>query len=696
MQTNTTEDSLIYKRKEPDVKALQKAFDETVNDLSPYFNECRTAYEDRRNFWPGKNKQQRKTGADAFPWEGASDMEAHVVDSRINSYVALCYNALNKANIRALPVEAGDMARARVVSSFLKWMVASYIPRFKKEMELSSNYMFERGLAVTYVGWKREEQTYLQSISLEQIAQMDPELTQRLLDGTADDELIAMLRSVYPNVSDKRAKRALKELRKTGVAEIPVSRLQINCPYVETLAPDGDFLFPAYTNDPQRAPYCFWRTFFTAQELKNKVVSDGWDEDWVDAVIERYRGVNINSYSRPFEIKTSRNISMASAETEDMIEVVYGYQKLIDEEDNSMGVYCTVFNRELTGKLPDGVKPYAKFELLNGVEEYPVVVTRLFNETKRLYDTSTFPSLLRGSQMQVKVERDSRVDRNSMATLPPLMHPVGNAPTDWRPGGLIPYRRQGEFQFGPQPQYNSGSAEMESTMLRVADELVGLNPTRADSVDIRQYFVSRYLSHAQEVIKMAFKCFQRFGPDQVFFRVTGVADPMRFDRGNPDENFDIVIGYDVLNSDPENLEQKLNSLVSLFQLDRSGRINVDAFVELAANAIDPVLADYILQPAEQASQQVVKQVTDDLTSIYAGIERPARPNGAQIAMQVIQQYTQQPDIMQRAQQDESFRNRLEKYNAQYAFQMQQAQNAQIGRIGTQPATMGQTETQNIQ
>jgi hypothetical protein len=109
-----------------------------------------------------------------------------------------------------------------------------------------------------------------------------------------------------------------------------------------------------------------------------------------------------------------------------------------------------------------------------------------------------------------------------------------------------------------------------------------------------------------------------------------------------------------------------------------------------------VLADYILQPAEQASQQVVKQVTDDLTSIYAGIERPARPNGAQIAMQVIQQYTQQPDIMQRAQQDESFRNRLEKYNAQYAFQMQQAQNAQIGRIGTQPATMGQTETQNIQ
>lgn len=692
----TEENALIYKHKEPDVSALQKAFEDTITELGGYMDECRRAYDDRRNWWPGKSRDQRKNDSDAFPWQGASDIEAHVIDSRINTYVAMCVNALYKANIRATPVEIGDIGRARVVSSFLKWMVASYIPRFKKEAELACNYMLERGLAITYVGWKREEQSYLQLISLEQLAQIDPNLAQQVIDGSADEELIAMLRTVYPSVSEKRAKRALKELRKQGVAEIPVSRQQVNCPYVETLAPDGDFLFPSYTTDPQRAPYCFWRTYMTAQELKNKVVSDGWNEDWVEEVVKNYRGVNVNAYNRPFEVRASRNINIVSQENEDLIEVVYAYQKLIDPEDNSMGVYCTIFNQELTRKLPDGVQPYAKHELMNGVEEYPVVVTRLFNESKRLYDTSTFPSLLRGSQMQVKVERDSRIDRNSMATLPPLMHPVGNAPTDWRPGGLIPYRRQGEFQFGPQPQYNMGSAEMETTMLRVADELVGLNPQRVDSVDIRQYFVTRYLAHIQDVIRMAFKSYQRFGPEQVFFRVTGVADPMRFDKGNPDENFDIMIGYDVLNNDPETHEQKLNALVSLFQLDRNGRINTDSFVELAANAIDPVMADYILQPAEQASQQIVKHVTDDLTKIFAGIEMPARPNGAQIAIQTIQQYAQQPDVMQRLQQDEAFKARLEKYMNQYVFQMQQMQNAQIGRIGTQPAAMGNVQTQQFQ
>jgi hypothetical protein len=116
---------------------------------------------------------------------------------------------------------------------------------------------------------------------------------------------------------------------------------------------------------------------------------------------------------------------------------------------------------------------------------------------------------------------------------------------------------------------------------------------------------------------------------------------------------------------------------------------------VAANSIDPVLADSILQPTEAAQQQVVKDVTDDLAKIFAGIEMPARPNGAQVAMQVIQQYTSQPDIAQRAQQDEVFAARLQKYAGQYTFQMQQMQNAEIGKIGTAPAQMGGMNTQQM-
>ena len=110
---------------------------------------------------------------------------------------------------------------------------------------------------------------------------------------------------------------------------------------------------------------------------------------------------------------------------------------------------------------------------------------------------------------------------------------------------------------------------------------------------------------------------------------------------------------------------------------------------------DPVLADRVLQPTEAAQEQVVKQVTDDLAKIFAGIEMPARPNGAQIALTVIEQYASQPDVAERLQSDEAFAARLEKYAGQYTFQMQQAQNAQIGRVGTEPAQMGDINTQGI-
>ena len=693
MLNDSISESLTYVQDEPDIKTLRYAYDQTVTELESYFDLCRTSYDDRRNFWPGKSRDHRKHGSDAFPWEGASDMECHLIDERITRLVSLFMSALNRANVRAFPVESGDIARSKIVSGFLKWMVSSgYIPRFHREMELAANYMLERGIIISYVGWQREDRRFIQELDIEQISQMSPEIAMAIQQGNSDEELILLLQNVFEGVTEKRAKKALKDLRKKGTAELPVVQRQINAPDVKTLAPDGDFFFPTYVTDPQRAPYCFWRTYYTPQELENKVVTDGWDEDFVEYVIDKYRGVNVDSIEREQEGRRSLSLTDNAYEAEELIELCYGYQRLIDEEDGAEGIYCTVFHREFDGnELAPG---YAKFELLNGYEDYPVVVTKLSEDSKRLYDTTTIPSVLRGIQNQVKVERDSRVDRNSLATLPPILHPVGQAPTDWGPGRMIPYRRKGDLDFAPAPSYNTGSAEMETTLTTLADRLVGLDDSAISQVR-KQFLVDKFLSHTAEVLRMAYKCFQRFGPDEVFFRVTGIPDPQILNKGNPNENFDILINYDVLNTDPETVQSKLQQFVALNQLNANGRLNVDALLDVAAASIDPVMADAVLQPVENAQQQVIKDVTDDLTKIFAGIEMPARPAGAQIALQTIQQYSQQPDVAQRLQGDEAFRARMEKYAGQYTFQMQQAQNAQIGRVGTAPAQMGSIQTQNM-
>ena len=158
-----------------------------------------------------------------------------------------------------------------------------------------------------------------------------------------------------------------------------------------------------------------------------------------------------------------------------------------------------------------------------------------------------------------------------------------------------------------------------------------------------------------------------------------------------------MVNYDVLNTDPDSQESKLKQMVQLMSLDRNGRINVDSLLDVLAGSVDPVLADAILQPKEVAQQEIVKDVTDDLTKIHAGIEMPARPNGGQVAMQIIQQYMQQPDIAQRLQSDQGFSQRLQKYMSQYEFaQAQQVNATQYGQFGTSAAAVGDIQTQGMQ
>ena len=77
-------------------------------------------------------------------------------------------------------------------------MVSSgYIPRFYREMELGANYLLERGILITYVGWHREDRRFLQELDINQIAQVSPDVAVAIQDGNDDDELIALVQDMY-------------------------------------------------------------------------------------------------------------------------------------------------------------------------------------------------------------------------------------------------------------------------------------------------------------------------------------------------------------------------------------------------------------------------------------------------------------------------------------------------------------------
>ena len=251
----TTDDSLVYATSEPDIPTLTDAYKTCINDLDDYFEQCRRSRDDRKNVWPGKSEDLRKHGANAFPWEGACDAEVNVVGERVDTYVALFDQALQRSHIKAFPTSVASLPRAGVVSSFLKWMRSTYIPDFKGQMELSGNYLLEKGLAVTYVGWKRELRTFLQTVTIDEIAEMSPELAQMVAAGNSDDTLADIVQQSFPSLTRRRARKVILDLRTKGEADIPSPRVSVDCPIAQACSPDGDVVFPPYVTDPQQAPH---------------------------------------------------------------------------------------------------------------------------------------------------------------------------------------------------------------------------------------------------------------------------------------------------------------------------------------------------------------------------------------------------------------------------------------------------------
>ena len=678
--------TIYYAGDEPAIGELRKSYSDCLTGLDFFFEQSQDAYEDRRCIWPGKTKDLRKHGKDAFPWDGASDNEAQLINEKISAYVSLLMFALRRANIRAYGIDMTDAKKARAQSAFFKWLRDNNIRDFYAQAERCANYWLEKGLMITHVGWESSERTFLETVTLQALAEQNPGVAELIADPTTEAEAAMVLQESIPTLKAGRAKKVVQLLRETGEAPIPFSKRTINRPQVEACSPDGDVFFPAWCVDPQRSPYVFFRTFMTPQEIEQKVKTDGWNHEWAEYAIEHLVGVDSAKMVREYASGSSVTIGEYTTAQADVVEIVYAYQRLIDEEDGAEGIYRTVFCPTQGGPLDEDTPDFAKHELLSGMDEYPLITTRLVEDQKRIYDLQNFADLFRGTQKQVKTERDGRTDRSSMATLPPIWHGAGRKPKDYGPGRFIPVTREGELGFAPTPPFDTGSMEIEMALIKQSDRVVGLDPEDPDSAIKKQFFVDKFLEHWAKVLKLCEKQHRRYGDPRVNFRVTGYAEQQTYEADTMGGDPDLIVTYDVLNNDPETIEKKLAQLTAISMQDRYGKINQEALIEFAVGAIDPVMADSIIMSKEDSTQKILEDVTDRLAKAYAGIDIGAGKGGAEVALQAIQKWAQEPDVAERLQNDEAFTKRIQNIGQQYQFQITQAQNAEIGKLGGTPST----------
>lgn len=682
----------------PDVNALQQSFTKAVTDSRSYIDQCSLNYQTRYAIWPGQTadgKKHAREGAkiDPTPWDGASDLRVYLTDNVILKKVAMLCMGLRKANLVAVPVEGNDIKRAKVVSNFMRWLIRTQIPGLDREEELLGNYLLEKGVAITGQFWEKSVQKTVVTVTVKDLLTQYPEMAKQIQElGGVDlikDDMISLFEEIY-GVSTKKGKRMFKELMESGQTSVVMTGKEKSYPVIRAFNLTDDIFFQAGSTDLESTPGIYRVQYYTPEQLRSFVNTDGWNDEWVEKAIKTCKGQLINGMAENTQRPVARNFIYGGVRHDDKIGVVYAYQRLSDE-DGIPGIYLTIFNPNLPATEGDDAQPgYAKSGLFgDSGGEYPFVLHRREYLSRRIWDSRGVPEAGKPWQDQIKAHRDSRIDAASMRIIPPIFYPIGRAPSRWGPGSRIPERRPGEYHFGEGPPVDPVTDDSEDRLVNSFNDYYGLYSKDGQpqfSPLENQFEVDKWMTCWAKAYRQVLKLYKRFGSEEVFFRVVGLqnSDPVKFDKGDADEEFDIYLSYDVQSQDFERMTAKVTAMVQILQLDRNGVADWPQVLQIGMEAVDPNWAERVLQPVAVGTQQQINDLQSDFSKLSAGMNVNLKMGTPpQIAMQALQNWMTAPDVQQRLAQDEAFKARVEAFAKQVQMQQMQEQNKQIGRLGAQ-------------
>lgn len=704
-----------------DFNKFKGVYDKDVDDVRWYVEKCTRNKDYRKNKWAGKSDDLKKQDVDAFPYQYASDTEVYTIDRSIQNGVALTMNGMNRSQIRAYPRTAEDAERSAEVSIMLKWMRDAGIESFQREMELASSYWLEKGLAVTYCGWKSKDRSVTKVYDVDEVIKSIPELPEvqqmeesafleLMLDEDRLDELMGFFNQVENwQVNEKRLKKALKQLRKAGVAEIPYVIKDEGSFDVRTLPPDADFIAPSYVMNIQESPRLHMRMLMTGQDLLNYKATGEWDKDWVNYMIKNHTGMSKSEFNTPHgtlgydRMGSSRQQgSRTGSDARDFIEVVFTFERLIEEEDGAEGIYLTVWSPKMEGDVPE-VPATAYRKLQSGRKNYPFVVTPLSYESKTLYESTTWPEILRAPQKTEKTVIDNYIDEAQWSASPMMWGAPGVDLGQYGPGARVNGPVGREPKFISKPQDFTPNIKLLEIMNDQSMQHVGLSPDDPLSEVRQRHTVDAFLRrHVQAVLAMAYDTFKLEGPDEIYFRITGKKEGVSFLNNRDETAMDLSISFNSTYESPEQLKE----LAEVMQIAKSlspSKVGSDEMAEWMMNAADPMLGEMVLKPEAEGSARITDETLDDLQRMSAGIPAGARVDAAEARIEIVNQYVQQQGQYEQAGiptlygQSQQFQGLV----AEYVKQLEQVVNQEInkneyGPLGGRAASMGTVDTQGVQ
>jgi hypothetical protein len=606
---------------------------------------------------------------------------------------------LQKSRVQIQPVESMDIDKRTAAEAVLKWLLFQHcLDDLRREVRLAAEFRETYGLAIMAVDWQQTTRTEIKRFTIEEAQMMvqesqDPNLAALLeivMDPLQEETAAELLGQVVPELGKVSKVRALRD---KGEVEWESPYIFESKPVWTALEAWEDVIFPIQTFSLQRAAFVARRELLNEVELRERAAVEGWDEDWVEEAV-KHKG-----QLKRIHLNLHRTDQFLFEQLRDLIEIWHVFRKENDPKTDAIRVTRSVISYH----IPDKAAVHELLPYAHGM--YPFVEMPRERSTRPLLESRGIPELVQTAQEEIKIQRDYRADRASISILPPVRVPANRGKFDLvlGPGVQVPERRPGEIGWMDPPRPDAGSIEVENATRfdvnnyfgRMADGV----PPQMSMIHTQEMIDSYLLDMKLCVIQTMALAQQYMTPEEVS-RVTGNAS-LAFSASPQDirGRFDITAEFDARLLDNEALGAKLKYLSEiLVPMDSFGVIDRAGLVKYMFQAVDPNMASMLVQDIGAATQQEIEDEQGAFAKIAAGTEPPMKEGGqnAQVRLQTLQQIIQSnPAVSQRYQQDEIFRRMLDARMQAFQFQLQQSQNAVIGRVGAQPALQQMAQEQQL-
>lgn len=655
--------SVLAPNAAPDITALITELHDAVNGTTWFQQSMRANEETRDCYWPGQRPDGRKHGTPtmaAKPWENAADHRVHLVTEVIKERTAIRQRAITTANVSVRGRNVEDIRKGSLLAKVVRYYLSQVQIWQADETKYLSNWSQNDGHAVLYCGWRTRKQMEIremaraemlvtmltaevarlqaelggQELDEEQLAELQRlqmiALEEQFMAEGISETLVALVLQMVPELvamgplGRKEARRLVKELKQAEKAEYAVTDIKEAGLEWEALRAMVDVFYPSQTKKLRDARWIARARWMSEVELRAWAEEEDFDSTWLNEVLSKPgRALELNNVS-DWVLGTSgtrfRNRVQVGFNDEDT--KYYQIFEVYWKASNTVGV-PVLYRSIVHGK----VQKFAKHEVCRAYHgEYPFLELREEYDSKALLSSRGVPEVIGTYQSAIKVQWDSRSDAAALHNLPEMVIPIGAAvPTHRGPGTFMFANRGGVDPFKPlqPPTPDNRSVEIEGKIEARVGRLYGrMHPDVPEVLTMlfQQTLGNDTLELLQRLVRLSTTLIQQYSPPLTSARIAGTDEYVTMqDREEIQGQFDIETRWDSRDLNLEWVSQKLGFYKDmLLPLDNRGSVNREVLLRMAADAIDPTMADRIVPDEGQTQKREMDEEDAALSMIFTG------------------------------------------------------------------------------